>query len=176
MKLVMGVAVLSLVAGGAVAQPVTWPDRKVRPVDAGALLILAKEFEQAVNDETTAYEQKTNTANENTCLEQIVNISERLFAEERQTWRLSMVSTYMTDPVNEEAATGQLFDELGDANSILDASHKMVGLTERFCDRDTLVEAHATRLEELEGQYHQIVITLQERIGPTRPGPPNPTG
>jgi len=171
-RIAVGAAIACAFAPAGSAQ-VQWPEKKVRVVDGSALYILAQKFRAEIMQENQELSASTNKSDD-TCLEGVSQTTVSLYAEERQTWRLANVGMFIVNPVDEETSSGQLFDELQDAISSLDTSHKLVGIAEAFCSTSPTVLGAAERVEALEGEYRQIVTTLQQRIGPVRPGLPNP--
>ncbi|HEX3915781.1 MAG TPA: hypothetical protein VHW60_00470 [Caulobacteraceae bacterium] len=138
-------------------------------VDAAGLETLAQTMRGELAQQQQDGTPSTNTPQEDDCLGKITSATSNLFAEERQTMRLAKVDMYSGDPIDEQMVASQLFDELRDAQTVLQITHQMVQLTEAYCNRSQMIAATDLRLEATEGEYQRIVSTLQERIGATRP-------
>ena len=173
MKLIVGLLACGLVGSSVHAQTVQWPEKKARAADAAALFQTATKLRAELAEETNALGPAHGAAA--TCIEQLSNATSADLGEIRQTYRLAIVDAYMADPVDEESASGILFDALAEAKFTLQKTHAVVQLVQALCPTDTGVQSLAIDLEALEGAYGQTIATLQERIGSSRPGPPTPS-
>ena len=81
----------------------------------------------------------------------------------------------MVNPVDEDAASSMLFDALAEGKYTLQKTHAIVQVAQAFCSKSTIVLNFSIDVEALEGEYGRTISTLQERIGPSRPGLPTPT-
>jgi hypothetical protein len=172
MKLVAALLISALGASAAHGQAVEWPEKKVRPAEATALVQLRERIRAEIKEENQALGPAQPP--DDICIERLEDATTGLFAQELQTFRLSMADMYMTSPVDEETVSGELFDQLQDATKELQTTHLMVQFANAGCSKSAVVTGITVDLESIEGAYRQTISTLQARIGPVRPGFPDP--
>jgi hypothetical protein len=154
---------------GCPAQSVSWPEKKVRIVDQAAVSMLARDLREQEAKNSAALGESHNQVDD-MCLEDIGHATGTLHDEVRQTWSLSDVAANMQNPVDEDVATTQLFDELIDAQKIIKLSRALIMMSQQICANSPRSIISAVGLESLVARYQDQVSILQQRIGP-RPGP-----